>query len=442
MRRWLAVGCLASAWAYAQTAGARAVASVDRLPVYPKMSTASAPVWQLSKGDAVQITLVLFGDEITWCAISRVGESKRLGYVSCDQLTPDRGTEGAGGPPDPPAAATPATPAAPPQPREPIRIREVPSTPPAAARVREITPQAAAALVNSAREAGVLPDPSALSAKLPSSPPPEQAVPTAGLPAPPGSPVDDLFVRLLRGSGVDAELRRFLETANPVSFLEKSRLQHVDADALRGAAASHLRRFVAEEDDLVKLLASRFHAGEKEALAAFLDQPAARKLERASAAAAAPGAHGRLVEFARELQQNPPPEARLALIHRIHAGMGLTLGEIDVTLGAVRAIALAMNPVLPERLRFTTEQLEAGIEEVRAHYEAVARNAAVVHLLFLHRELTDAELEDAARFWESEAGQRLSLAVREGLAAAGTKAAKQIAMSVPPASPDGAGSRR
>lgn len=436
MRRWLAAGCLASAWAYAQTAGARAVAGIDRLPVYPKMSTASAPVWQLSKGDAVQITLVLFGDDITWCAISRVGQSKRLGYVSCDHLTPDRGAEGAAAS-DPPAAATPATPPAPPQPREPIRIREVPSAPPAAARVREITPQAAAALVHSAREAGVLPDPSALGPKPPPSPPPEQAAPSASLPAPPGWPLEDLFARLLRGSGVDAELRRFVETVNPVSFLEKSRLRHVDADALREAAARHLRRFVAEEDDMVKLLAARFHVGETEELAAYLDQPAARKLELASAAAASPGAHGRLVEFAQELPKNPPPEARLALIHRIHGGMGLTVGEIDVTLGAVRAMALAMNPVLPERLRFTAEQLEAALEQVRSHYAAVARNAAIVHLLFLHRDLTDAELEDAARFWESEAGQRLSLAVKEGLAAAGTKAAKQIAMSVPPASPDG-----
>ncbi len=433
MRRWLAAGCLASAWAYAQTAGARAVAGIDRLPVYPKMSTASAPVGQLSKGDAVQITLVLFGDEITWCAISRVGETKRLGYVSCDQLTPDRGGEEAAA--APPAAATPATPPAPAQPREPIRIREVPSTPPAAARVREITPQAAAALVHSAREAGVLPDPSALGPKLPPSPPPEQA-PSAGFPAPPGWPLGDLFARLLRGSGVDAELRRFVETVNPVSFLEKSRLRHVDADGLRDAAARHLRRFVAEEDDMVKLLAARFHAGETEALAAYLDQPAARKLELASAAAASPGAHARLVEFAQELPKNPPPEARLALIHRIHGGMGLTVGEIDVTLGVVRAMALAMNPVLPERLRFTAEQLEAALEQVRSHYAAVARNAAIVHLLFLHRDLTDAELEETARFWESEAGQRLSLAVREGLAAAGTKAAKQMAMSVPPASPD------
>jgi hypothetical protein len=430
MKRWLAAGCVACAWAYAQTAGARAVVGVDRLPVYPKMSTVSAPVWQLSKGDAVQITLVLFGDEITWCAISRVGESKRLGYVSCDHLTPDRGTEGAA---EPPAAATPAAPAAPPPPREPVRIREVPSTPPAAARVRELTPQAAAALVSSAREAGVLPDPSALGGKLPPAPAPEQA--------PPGSPAGGLFARLLRGSGVEAELRRFVETVNPVSFLEKSRLRHVDAEALRGAAARHLRRFVAEEDEMVKLLAARFHAGETETLAAYLDQPAARKLELASAAGAAPGAHGRLVEFARELQKNPPPEARLALIHRIHGGMGLTVGEIDVTLGAVRALALAMNPALPERLRFTAEQLEAALEQVRSHYESVANNAAVVHLLFLHRELTDAELEEAARFWESEVGQRLSLAVREGLAAAGTKAAKQIAMSVPPASPAGAGSR-
>src|SRR6185503_12292915 len=97
--------CLAllATTAQAQTvaAGARAVVSSDSLPVYNSMSTSSAVKATLTRGDAVTIGLVLFGDDVTWCAISKTGETRRLGYASCEFLEPERT-----------AAATPAAPQA------------------------------------------------------------------------------------------------------------------------------------------------------------------------------------------------------------------------------------------------------------------------------------------------------------------------------------------
>src|SRR6266436_1894423 len=106
--------------AQAQTvaAGARAVVGADALPVYAKMSQAGDVLVTLKRGDIVTIGLVLFDADITWCAISRAGETKRLGFASCEFLEPDRSSKAV----EPPGLAPLPTP-------KPV-IREPPPIPP------------------------------------------------------------------------------------------------------------------------------------------------------------------------------------------------------------------------------------------------------------------------------------------------------------------------
>src|SRR5437016_9201427 len=110
--RGLALALLATT-ARGQTvaAGARAVVASDTLPVYTAMSASSVVKATLQRGEQLTIGLVLFGDDITWCAVSRTGETRRLGFASCEFLEPDRG-------PASPAAAKPKP--------QPITIRDAP----------------------------------------------------------------------------------------------------------------------------------------------------------------------------------------------------------------------------------------------------------------------------------------------------------------------------
>src|SRR5947207_12812904 len=127
---------LAAVSAYAQTvaAGARAVVSSDTLPVYGAMSQTGEIRFMLRRGDPVVIGLVLFGDDVTWCAVSKPGQTKRLGFASCEFLEPPSATTTS----TPAAAAAPA-PSQPAPPSKPITIREVPSPPIA---VHEVIPAA------------------------------------------------------------------------------------------------------------------------------------------------------------------------------------------------------------------------------------------------------------------------------------------------------------
>src|SRR5260370_12651065 len=113
--------------ANAQTvaAGARAVVGADPLPVYAKMSQAGDVLVTLKRGDIVTIGLVLFDADITWCAISRAGEAKRLGFASCEFLEPDRSSKAV----EPPGLTPPPEPL--PKPKPVIREPPPPKPPPA-----------------------------------------------------------------------------------------------------------------------------------------------------------------------------------------------------------------------------------------------------------------------------------------------------------------------
>ena len=181
----LCLALLAVATASAQTvaAGARAVVSSDTLPVYGAMSETAEVKTTLQRGETVIIGLVLFGDNTTWCAISKVGQTKRLGFASCEFLEPDRGQAAAGTPVAAPPAPAPSKP-------KPITVREVASAP---IKVREVpaptaplpapAPVPESAPAAPPRAAAPVPEPAPVAPPRAAVPVPEPA-PVAPAPAP------------------------------------------------------------------------------------------------------------------------------------------------------------------------------------------------------------------------------------------------------------------
>jgi thiol-disulfide isomerase/thioredoxin len=79
---------LAVCGSFAQSTSApdRATVKIDVLPVYSEMSTTSAVVKSLKKGDAVTLGFEIRQSDEAWCSIKEPGQTKRLGYVLCRDL--------------------------------------------------------------------------------------------------------------------------------------------------------------------------------------------------------------------------------------------------------------------------------------------------------------------------------------------------------------------
>jgi hypothetical protein len=349
---------LLAATAQAQTvaAGARAVVGADALPVYVKMSQSGDPLVTLKRGDIVTIGLVLFDADVTWCAISKAGETKRLGFASCEFLEPDRSSAA----PEPPGLAPPPTPLP---------------------KVKPVVP----------------------------SPPPK---PAPVEPPPATAPADFVDI-VLDGLGLRSAIVNYTQTTRLLSFLDKGRLAEIDVAALERILGERFQAgpfYAAVGDEL-----RRGYSPERlPALSEWLNSPLARKLADMERRAYDPESRQELVEYAGSLSTTPPPQPRLLLIHRLYEATRTSDMEVEATIALVHTTAQAISPVLPKEKRYGANELDRALGGVKSRYRAVMRNAKLVQLLFAYQSASDAELEQYAGFLESDNGKWLISTIDKG----------------------------
>ena len=90
----------------------RGTVKVDSLSVYSEVSADNDPVSTLARGASVRITLSITNGEGSWCSVSKVDTSEKLGYVHCDGLdrenAPSTAASGIGTAPSFPSASPPS----------------------------------------------------------------------------------------------------------------------------------------------------------------------------------------------------------------------------------------------------------------------------------------------------------------------------------------------
>jgi hypothetical protein len=371
----LTLGAMAACLALqAQTvaAGARAVVGADTLPVYATMSQSGEVRATLKRGDIVTIGLVLFDSDVTWCAIARVGETKRLGFASCEFLEPDRSSAA----PAPPAALTPLTPPK----AKPVTIRETAPI--------SISP----------------PKP------VPAEPPAPAREPTA--PKPAGAP-DDFVDTVLDGFGLRISIANFTQTTHLLAFLDKGRLAEIEVPALERVLREQFQPrpfYVAIGAELRK----GYTPERLPAVVEWLHSPVAPKLADLERRGYSPKARPELVEFADSLSKTPPTQERLLLIHRIYDASRICDIEVETAIALVHTTAQAISPALPKEKRYSANELDRALGGVKSRYRSVMKNARLVQSLFAYQSASDAELEQYANFLESDSGKWLISAIDKG----------------------------
>lgn len=397
--------------------------------MYAQMTTDRPAVRMLEQGEVVSIGLVMFGDEVTWCAISRPGETKKLGFISCEFVEPEK----AGG-----AEAAPVQAAQPkqeirvreieaPQPkvRELVEMREIAETPPAIPVVREIEvpqqteqpvePDEPAPALSSELSVSTLVGP-VVATVMPEQPP----APTVVEPAAAQAIIPADFARgALEVSALKSQIAQFVRVNYVMSFLDKKRLSSVDLGVLGEVFHKHFRPGLFQWP-VQALLQKEAQTPEAVLLSEWLNDPVTLRMEGLVREAAAPSAHGRLVEYAAKMRKSPPSQERLHLIHRLYAATQACDIEVETTLAAVRALAESLNPLLPEDSQFGGAELARALQDVRKAYQPVMKNAKLVHYLFALEPATNEELEEYVKGWES-AGGRWWVAIQRKAFASGTR---------------------
>jgi hypothetical protein len=372
----LLIIAVAQAVAQGQTvaAGARAVVGADALPVYATMSQSGDVRGTLKRGEIVTIGLVLFDSDVTWCAIARSGETKRLGWASCEFLEPDRSSPA----PAPSSALTPVTPApaapAPPK-AKPVTIREA--------------------------------------APISISPPKPAPVESPPAPPKPAAPPGDFADTVLDGFGLRTSIANFTQTTHLLAFLDKGRLAEIEVPALERVLREQFQPglfYVA----IGAALRKGYTPERLPALVEWLHSPVAPKLADLERRGYSPEARPQLVEFADSLSKTPPTQERLLLIHRIYDASRICDIEVETAIALVHTTAQAISPALPKEKRYSANELDRALGGVKSRYRAVMKNARLVQSLFAYQSASDAELEEYANFLESDSGKWLISAIDKG----------------------------
>jgi hypothetical protein len=444
-------------------AGAKAVVNSDSLPVYGAMSSSGEVKATLKRGDRVTIGVVLFGDDVTWCAITRAGETRRLGFASCEFLEQDRG--GVTTAPPPPV-----------EPKKPIPVREVPLPPPAAATVppEPVAPsKPAQAVVKETAPAEPFPappaavelpppkripapeppvrepDPPAVAIALPADPAPLAPVvpppppapvaepapaptphPTESTPAAPPLNPADFVEAALDNSGLRASLTRYTRTTNLISFLDKGRLAEIDVNALDRVLSEQFEPAVfsrAIGDQIGKNYSPKLLPE----LVEWLRSPVTQKLAGLERRALEPESREELVAFAADLSKSRPAESRLELAHRLYDASKICDVEVESTIALVYTVALAIGPALPKEKRYSAGELDRALGSVKSRYRSIMKNARLVHYLFAYQSASEAELEQYVGFLESESGRLFVSLIGKGFYDATEAISRRLLIEIP-----------
>jgi hypothetical protein len=282
-------------------------------------------------------------------------------------------------------------------------------------------------------EAGPAPAP-------PSKPQPVTAAKPAGAgkaaaPADAGPARDKLIEDLLVASGLKQQLSQL-----PQKFMDgvrQSGKQHTKASpaVLKAIENAVTESFSAQRfhDRVSAGLKKNFDEKRAQALLKDFSTPAAKRmieLEQVS-----PSQEER-AQFARSAAATRPSPQRTSLVKRIDTATRASDLAIDVAFASMKGIALGTVGAGAEK----AAAVDKAIEKQRASATKDIRNATLLNLAFSYRNASDAELEEYAKFYETENSKWFSgivyTSLLEEVQSASAQAGERIStLASKPASP-------
>jgi hypothetical protein len=140
------------------------------------------------------------------------------------------------------------------------------------------------------------------------------------------------------------------------------------------------------------------------------------------------------VKFAKKFRYLSKRPERLALIKRLDTATKASAAAEEISVSTVATMMEAVNTILPPDKQASPEQLKQLSENLRARLGDTIRQAMLISYYHTYSALSDAELEQYVRFYESELGRWTSQqwidALSNALTIAGQDAARKLAKSL------------
>lgn len=188
-----------------------------------------------------------------------------------------------------------------------------------------------------------------------------------------------------------------------------SKLPEQQRERLRGiiAEAFDPQRLLA---DIKKTMHERFARQRYEAVRALLKSAEARRLTALEAQLAVPELQENLRQFAADLQASPPSASRQKLIVQLDRASLTSETMLDMNLASFGAVALASG----ENGQQDSKALKKALAAMRERLRPLVTEQAVLILLYIHRDVADAELKNFIRLYRQKDMTAMSGVIRQG----------------------------
>ena len=235
-----------------------------------------------------------------------------------------------------------------------------------------------------------------------------------------------LASEVMRVSGLEQQLGQTTRSIN--DSLKKAEESGKATPEQREIGAVMLEAFGTESilASVGKQLADQLNEGELQKVLSWYEGDPGQKLIRLENQLADPEKAKELVEFAKQTEQNPIPEARQSLYKKLDKATLTTETTVDMQLNSRVAMVKAMNKTAKSEKKLTDAEINEKIESQRPKAMEFMQQINLIKFGYLFKDVSESDVEAYAKFAESDVGRKYFKARSKALDAAMQEGSRKV----------------
>lgn len=235
-----------------------------------------------------------------------------------------------------------------------------------------------------------------------------------------------LAAQVMRISGLEQQLGQTARSIN--DSIKKAEESGKATPEQREIGAVMLEAFGTESilATVGKQLADQLSEGELQKVLSWYEGDPGQELIRLENQLADPAKAQDLVEFAKQVEQNPIPEARQSLYKKIDKATLTTDTTVDMQLNSRVAMVKAMNKTAKSEKKLTDAEINEKIESQRPKAREFMQQINLIKFGYLYKDVSDSDIQAYVKFAESDVGKKYFKARSKALDSAMQEGSRKV----------------